>query len=48
MLKVKLVGNIHGDEVVGRELLLVLARVLCEQVGLQCVLHCTNSTTGRS
>ena len=32
--QVKYVGGIHGDEVVGRELLLYLARALCEQHGL--------------
>lgn len=29
--QVKLIGGIHGDEVVGRELLVYLARVFCEQ-----------------
>ncbi|XP_023333834.1 carboxypeptidase E isoform X2 [Eurytemora carolleeae] len=29
--QVKLIGNIHGDEVVGRELLLVLARFILEE-----------------
>jgi murein tripeptide amidase MpaA len=31
--QVKYIANIHGDEVVGRELLLALARALCEQFG---------------
>ena len=31
--QVKLTANMHGDEMVGRELLLSLARALCEQYG---------------
>ena len=31
MRQVRLTANLHGDEAVGRELLLGLARLLCEQ-----------------
>ena len=43
--QVKYVGGIHGDEVVGRELLLYLARALCQQYGLDPVVTSLLHTT---
>ena len=43
--QVKYVGGIHGDEVVGRELLLYLARALCQQHGLDATVTSLLHTT---